>query len=170
MDDAQGLGHTVWNWKYHFVWRPKYCRKAVYGELRRCSGEVVRESAVHKESEVGEGHLAPDHVHLLGPIPRKYAVAQVVGFIKGKSALHVTRTFGGWRLSLTGYSFWTRGYDVSTTGKDGKVVRECIERQEEGGRRLEQLGMFKEKAPSGGSPWSSALSGSHIPSPRLYRR
>jgi putative transposase len=142
-ENVESVSHTVWNWKYHVAWIPKYRKKVVYGELRRRSGEVVRESAVQKESEVGEGHLAPDHVHLLGPIPRKYAVARVVHFIKGKSALHVARTFGGRRQNLAGYNSWTRGYYVSTTGKDEKIVRVCIERQEEEDRRLDQLGMFK---------------------------
>jgi putative transposase len=143
MDDAQSLSHTVWNCKYHVVWIPKYRRKVVYGELRRHLGEVFRELAVQKESKVVEGHLLPDHVHMLVSIPPKYAVAQVVGFIKGKSAIHIARTFGGRRQNFTGYNFWARGYYVSTTGKDEKAVREYIKKQEEDDRRLDQLGMFK---------------------------
>jgi putative transposase len=101
MDDAQSLSHTVWNCEYHVVWIPKYRRKVVYGELRRYLGEVFRELAVQKERKVVEGHLLPDHVHMLVSIPPKYAVAQVVGFIKGKSAIHIARTFGGRRQNFT---------------------------------------------------------------------
>ncbi len=143
MNDIQSLRHTVWECKYHVVWIPKYRRKALYLELRRYLGEVIRELARQKESRVEEGHLRPDHVHMLLSIPPKYAVSQVVGYIKGKSAIHIARNYLGRRSNFTGQHFWARGYWVSTVGKDEKAMREYIRTQEKEDRRLEQLNMFR---------------------------
>ena len=92
MNDLQSLSHSVWDCKYHVVWIPKCRRKVLYGELRKYLGQVLRELATQKKSRVVEGHLMGDHVHMLISIPPKYAVAQVVGFLKGKSAIHIART------------------------------------------------------------------------------
>ena len=89
MDEYQSLSHTRWECKYHVVFIPKCRRKTLYGELRRHLGEVFRKLAVQKESKIEEGHLMPDHVHMMISIPPKYAVSQVIGFIKGKSAIHL---------------------------------------------------------------------------------
>ena len=115
----------------------------LYGELRKHLGEVLRELSLQKESKVIEGHLMPDHVHILLSIPPKYAVAQVVGFIKGKSAIHIARAFSGRKRNFTGQNFWARGYFVSTIGKDEKAVREYINKQEKEDRRLDQLNLFE---------------------------
>ena len=144
MEDAQSLSHAVWECKYHLVWIPKFRRKTLYGELRRHLGEVFRELAQQRESRVLEGHLQSDHVHILISIPPKYAVAQVVGFIKGKSAIHIARAFGGWKRNFAGQNFWARGYYVSTVGKDETTVREYIKKQYEEDRRLDQMNLFKE--------------------------
>ena len=143
MNDLQSLSHSVWDCKYHVVWIPKCRRKVLYGELRKYLGQVLRELATQKESRVVEGHLMGDHVHMLISIPPKYAVAQVVGFLKGKSAIHIARTYGGQKKNFTGQNFWARGYYVSTTGRDEDSVREYIRRQEEEDRRLDQLNMFE---------------------------
>ena len=144
MNDRQSLSHTSWECKYHVVWIPKYRRKAIYEQLRRYLGSTFRELAIQKESQVIEGHLRVDHVHMLISIPPKYAVAQVVGFIKGKSAIHVARNFMGHRKNFTGQHFWARGYDVSTVGRDEATIREYIRKQEQEDRRLDQLNMFEE--------------------------
>ena len=145
MNDVLSVSHAVWECKYHIVWIPKYRRKVFYGQLRKHLGEVFRELARQRESRVEEGHLMADHVHMFISIPPKYAVAQVVGFIKGKSAIHIARTYGGRKRNFVGEHFWARGYYVSTAGKDEKVVREYIKRQEEEERRLDQLSIFKEE-------------------------
>jgi len=145
MNDVLSVSHAVWECKYHIVWIPKYRRKVLYGQLRKHLGEVFRELARQRESRVEEGHLMADHVHMFISIPPKYAVAQVVGFIKGKSAIHIARTYGGRKRNFVGEHFWARGYYVSTAGKDEKVVREYIKRQEEEERRLDQLSIFKEE-------------------------
>jgi putative transposase len=142
MDEFQSLSHTVWDCKYHIVWIPKYRKKVLYGELRKHLGDVLRELAMQKESRVLEGHLMPDHIHMLVSIPPKYSVAQVVGFIKGKSAIHIARTFGGRKSNFTGQHFWARGYFASTVGRDETVIREYIKKQEQEDRRLDQLNLL----------------------------
>jgi putative transposase len=125
------------------VWIPKYRKKVLYGQIRKHLGDVFRGLARQKESKVVEGHLMLDHVHMLVSIPPKYAVAQVVGFIKGKSAIHIARTFMGRDRNFTGQHFWARGYFVSTIGKDEKAIKEYIKKQEEEDRRLDQLKIFE---------------------------
>ncbi len=143
MDEYQSLSHTVWDCKYHVVWIPKCRRKVLFEQLRRNLGQVFRELARQRESEILEGHLMPDHVHMLISIPPKYSVAQVVGYIKGKSAIHIARTFLGRKKNFTGQSFWARGYFVSTVGRDEEAIRQYIKKQEGEDRRLDQLHMFE---------------------------
>jgi len=143
MEMQESLKHTVWDCKYHVVWIPKYRRKVVYKDLRRELGEVFRELAKQKESTVEEGHLQADHLHMLISIPPKYSVAQVVGFIKGKSAIHIARVFMNRRKNFIGENFWARGYYVSTAGKDEEVVRRYILQQETEDRRIDQLQLFR---------------------------
>lgn len=114
MYNVERLSHTTWDCKYHLIWIPKYRKKLIYGQLRKHLGEIFRDLSVQKESRVVEGHLMGDHVHILVSIPPKYSVAQVVGFIKGKSAIHIARNFSGHKSNFTGQSFWARGYYVST--------------------------------------------------------
>ena len=143
MDNSSSLNHSRWECKYHVVWIPKCRRKTLYGQVRKYLGEVFRDLARGKESEVLEGHLMPDHVHMLISIPPKYAVAQVIGYIKGKSAIQIARNYMGRRRNFTGMQFWARGYHVSTVGRDEQAVREYIRSQESEDRRLEQLSIFK---------------------------
>jgi putative transposase len=142
MDQNQSLNHTKWECKYHIVWIPKCRKKKLYGELRIQLGEILRELARHRESKVIEGHLMIDHVHVLVEIPPKYSVAQVVGYIKGKSAIHIARTYEGRQKNFTGQHFWARGYFVSTVGMDEKVIREYIKNQENEDKRQDQLDLM----------------------------
>ena len=143
MNEYESLSHTTWDCKYHVVFIPKCRRKTLYQELRRHLGEVFRRLALQKESKVEEGHLMPDHVHMLLSIPPKYAVSQVVGFIKGKSAIHLARTYGENRRNFVGQSFWARGHFVSTVGRDEEVIRNYIRNQEEEDQRLEQMNLWR---------------------------
>ena len=143
MNDVSSLNHTRWECKYHVIWIPKYRKKALFGQLRQYIGQVLRDLARSRESEVLEGHLLADHVHMLISIPPKYSVAQVIGFIKGKSAIHIARNYMGQRKNFTGHQFWARGYYVSTVGRDEETVREYIKAQEEEDRRIDQLNLFK---------------------------
>ena len=142
MDDYESLKHTRWECKYHVVFIPKCRRQKLYRQLRQHLGDVFRQLAQQRESRILEGHLVVDHVHMLISIPPKYAVAQVIGYIKGKSAIYVARTFGGRKRNFTGEHFWARGYFVSTVGRDEKAIREYIQRQEQEDRRLDQMKMF----------------------------
>ena len=143
MDDYESLSHSKWECKYHVVFIPKYGRKTLYGELRQHLGEVFRKLAMQKESRVEEGHLMPDHVHMMISIPPKYAVSQVIGYIKGKSAIHLARVYGERKRNFTGQHFWARGYFVSTVGRDETVIREYIRKQEVEDSRLDQLNMWR---------------------------
>ena len=127
MNDYESLKHTRWECKYHVIFIPKWRKKQIYGHLRKDLGTVLRELARHKESEVLEGHLMGDHVHMLVSIPPKFSVAQVVGYIKGKSAISIARNLIGRRRNFTGENFWARGYFVSTVGRDTEVIRDYIQ-------------------------------------------
>ena len=139
MDVYESLSHTKWECKYHVVFIPKYRRKTLYGELRQHLGEVFRNLAKQKECMIVEGHIMPDHVHMLISIPPKHAVSQVVGFIKGKSAIAIARRFGGRERNFTGEVFWARGYYVSTVGLDEAMVRAYIRNHEDEDERYDQI-------------------------------
>ena len=98
----------------------------LWDDIRRYLGDALRELALQKESKILEGHLRGDHLHMLVSIPPKYSVSQVVGYIKGKSAIHIARTYGGHRANFTGQNFWARGYFVSTVGADEAAIRSYI--------------------------------------------
>jgi putative transposase len=151
MDVLETLAHTTWECKYHVVFIPKYRRQALYGQLRMHLGLVFRGLAEQKECRVEEGHLMGDHVHMLLSVPPKYAVSQVVGYLKGKSAIHIARTYLGKRQNFTGQNFWARGFFVSTVGRDEETIRKYIRRQEEEDKRLDQLNLWNNEPPKGGS-------------------
>ena len=100
MNSINSLSHSRWECKYHVVWIPKCRRKVLFGQLRKHLGEVLHDLARQKQSKILEGHLHQDHVHVLISIPPKYSVAQVVGYIKGKSAIHIARTYLGQKKNL----------------------------------------------------------------------
>ena len=139
MDENESLSHTKWDCKYHVVFIPKCRRKVLYGQLRRNLGEVFRRLAAQRECRIEEGHLMSDHVHMMIAIPPKYSVSQVVGYIKGKSAIHVARVYGERKRNFVGQHFWARGYFVSTVGRDEAVIREYIRNQEKEYERMDQL-------------------------------
>jgi len=126
------------------VFIPKYRKREIYGSLRRNLGEVFRRLAEQKENRIEEGHLQSDHVHMMISIPPKYSVAQVVGYIKGKSAIYIARNFGERRRNFVGQHFWARGYFVSTVGRDEAVIRDYIRQQETEDRRQDQRDLFRE--------------------------
>src|SRR5450631_2142355 len=132
MDKFESLSPTAWDCKYHVVFIPKRRRRTLYGQLRQHLGEEFRKLASQKESRVEEGHLMSDHVHMMLSIPPKYAVSQVVGFIKGRR-----------KRSFVGQHFWARGYFVSTVGRDEEVIRQYIRNQEQEDQRLEQMNLWR---------------------------
>ncbi|OHX35370.1 IS200/IS605 family transposase [Methylomonas sp. LWB] len=143
MDENESLSHSKWECKYHVVFIPKCRRRTLYRALRKHLGEVFRRLASQKESRILEGHLMPDHVHMLISIPPKYAVSQVIGYIKGKSAIHLARVYGEKKQSFVGQHFWARGYFVSTVGRDETMIREYIRHQEQEDQRVEQMNLWQ---------------------------
>ena len=142
MQSYETQKHTTWECKYHIVFIPKCRKKVLDGQLRRELGVVIRELARQKESRVEEGHLMADHVHMMISIPPKYSVAQVMGYIKGKTAIHIARVYAGRRRSFVGQQFWARGYWVSTVGRDEAAVRRYIQEQEKEDWRQDQLSLM----------------------------
>jgi putative transposase len=126
----KSLAHSRWECKYHVVFIPKYRRKAMYGEIRASLGGIFHELARQKECRIVEGHLLADHVHMCIEIPPKHAVASIIGFLKGKSAVAIARQFGGKGKNFTGEHFWARGYAVSTVGYELEAVKRYIREQE----------------------------------------
>ena len=143
MDEPRTLNHSKCECKYHVVLIPKYRRKSLYVEIRPEIGKVFRELARRKECEIEEGHVMADHVHMMISILPKYAVSQVIGYLKGKSAIHIARTYTGRKKNFVGQHFWARGYFVSTVGRDEQVIRDYIRNQEAEDIRVDQLDLLK---------------------------
>ena len=139
MRQVESLSHTRGECKYHIVFIPKYRRKALFGQLRKELGEVFHRLARQKESRIEEGHIMSDHVHRMISIPPKYAVSHVVGYIKGKSAIHIARAYLGGKKNYVGLQFWASGYFASTVGRVEQVMREYIRHQEAEDRRIVQV-------------------------------
>ena len=127
----ESLSHSRWDCKYHIVFIPKGRKKILYGKIRKFFGPVFHEMASHRSSKIEEGHMLQDHVHMLIKIPPKYSVAEVIGYIKGKSAIAVARQFSGRKRNFNGERLWARGYAVSTVGFEEEQVRKYIQHQEQ---------------------------------------
>ena len=139
MRDYKSLSHTRWDCKYHVVFIPKKRKKAIFGAIRKHLGKILHELADQKECKILEGHLMTDHVHMCISIPPKYSVSNVVGYIKGKSAISIARHFMGKSRNFAGESFWARGYFVSTVGLDEEMVRAYIREEEKEDEHHDQL-------------------------------
>ena len=141
MDDNH-LSHATWNCQYHVVFASKYRTKRLYGDLRLELRDLFVRLSLQKGCRIEEGHLMPDHVHMLISIPPKYSVAHIVGFLKGKTALYVANKYARKR-KYRGYHFWARGYFVSTTGYNEQVVRRYIRDQEKADKASDHNDLFK---------------------------
>ena len=125
------LSHSRWDCKYHLVFVPYQRRKVLYGKIREFLGPLFHELAAQRKSKVLEGHMVQDHVHMMIAIPPKYSVAEVVGYLKGKSAIAVARQFGGRKKNFNGEKFWARGYAVSTVGFNEDQIRHYVRNQDQ---------------------------------------
>ena len=143
MDDSESLSHSKWECKYHVIIISMCRRKTLYEHLRPHLGQVFKRLSEYKESRIEEGNLMPDHEHMLISIPPKYSVSQVIGYIKGKSAIHLARVYGERKRNFVGQHFWVRGYFVSTVGRDEESIRQYIRHQEEEDKRLEQMHLWR---------------------------
>ena len=142
MMNPQSLNHSHWECKYHIVFIPKYRRKVLFGKIRVQLRETIRELAAHKECTILSGNVCIDHVHILISIPPKYSVSQVIGYIKGKSAISIARQFMGRARNFSGYHFWARGYFVSTVGADEVTIRQYIQNQKREDQKSDQQRLF----------------------------
>ena len=127
----ENLSHSKWDCTYHIVFIPKCRKKELYGKVRKFLGSVFHELAGQRRSKIVEGHMVQDHVHMMIQIPPKYAVAEVVGYIKGKSAIAVARQFGGRKRNFSGEKLWARGYAVSTVGFEKEQVQKYVKNQKQ---------------------------------------
>jgi putative transposase len=139
MRDYKSLTHSRWDCKYHVVFIPKRRQKLIFGPIRKHLGEIFHDLAKRKGVVIEEGHLMRDHVHMCISIPPKYAVSDVVGYLKGKSAISIARTFKGRQRNFNGEAFWARGYFVSTVGLDEETVKNYIRNQEKEDEHRDQL-------------------------------
>ena len=138
----ESLSHSRCDCKYHVVFVPKYRKRKLYGEIRRFLGPIFRELASHRNCKILEGHMVQDHVHMLITIPPKYSVSEVIGYIKGKSAIAVARQFHCKKRNFTGEQLWARGYAVSTVGFEVETIRAYIKNQERIDSQQEDEGSF----------------------------
>lgn len=137
------LAHTTWECKYHVVFIPKCRKKILYGNLRKYLGGILKDLVRDRGSEIEGGYLCSDHVHMVISIPPKFCVSEVIGYIKGKSAIYVARNFLGRRQNYGGYNLWARGYFVSTVGWDEETIKAYVRNQEEEDKKLEQGDLFR---------------------------
>lgn len=127
--DKNSLAHTRWECKYHLVFAPKYRRQIIYGNLRQDIGKILRELCERKGIEIIEAELCPDHVHMLVRIPPKFSVSEIMGYLKGKSALMIFDRHANLKYKYGNRHFWCRGYYVDTVGKNAKRIEEYIRKQ-----------------------------------------
>ena len=144
---SDSLAHTKWMCKYHIVFSLKYRRKVIYNQIRKDIGEILRTLCQYKGIEIHEGHLMPDHVHLLVSIPPKYSVSSVMGYLKGKSALMIFERHANLKYKYGNRHFWCEGYYVSTVGLNEETIRKYIEEQEQRDQAMDRLSVKEYKDP-----------------------
>ena len=128
-DDINSLSHSKWRCHYHVVFAPKYRRQAIYGKIKEDIGKIIRQLCDQKGIEIIEAELCPDHIHMLISIPPKYSVAQIMGYIKGKSSLMIFDRHANLKYKYGNRHFWCRGYYVDTVGRNKKAIQEYIRNQ-----------------------------------------
>ena len=143
MSELQKLAHAVWQCKYHLIWCPKYRFRILNGTLQKSVGDLLRQLCEWKNLEILEMNVQEDHVHLLLSIPPKFSVSEVVGFLKGKSAIKIFDKHLELKKRYWGRHFWAKGYCVSTVGLDEERIRQYVKWQKEKDRRVEQLKLWK---------------------------
>lgn len=150
--DKETLAHTKWNCKYHIVFAPKFRRQIIYGRIREEVGKILRTLCERKEIEIIEAELCKDHIHMLIAIPPKYSVAQIMGYLKGKSSLMIFDRFAYMKYKYGNRRFWCRGYYVDTVGRNQKRIEEYIQNQLKEDYQADQLSLFEPVEPFTGKP------------------
>ena len=128
-DDINSLSHSKWRCQYHVVFAPKYRRQVIYGKIKEDIGKILRQLCDQKGIEIIEAELCPDHIHMLISIPPKYSVAQIMGYLKGKSSLMIFDRHANMKYKYGNRHFWCRGYYVDTVGRNKRAIQEYIRNQ-----------------------------------------
>ncbi len=136
---ANSLSHTKWLCKYHIVFTPKYRRKVIYNQYRKTIGEIFRLLCKYKGVEILEGHLMPDHIHMLVSIPPKISVSSFMGYLKGKSSLMIFDRHANLKYKYGNRKFWAEGYYVSTVGLNEATIAKYIREQEKHDIAIDKL-------------------------------
>ncbi len=143
MRDINKLSHVVWECKYHLVWCPKYRFRILKGEVGMSVRDIIKQLCEWKNVEILEGNVQVDHIHLVLSFPPKYSISEMVGFLKGKSAIKIFDTYLELKKRYWGRHFWAKGYCVSTVGLDEKRIREYVRWQLKQDKAVEQLKLWK---------------------------
>ena len=152
-DDISSLAHSKWNCKYHVVFAPKYRRMVIYKKIRADIGKILRKLCEQKGIEILEAEACPDHIHMLIKIPPKYSVAQIMGYLKGKSSLMIFDRHANLKYKYGNRHFWCRGYYVDTVGKNTKRIEEYIRNQLQDDIANDQLSLFETVDPFTGEKY-----------------
>lgn len=150
--DKNSLSHTRWECKYHLVFAPKYRRQEIYGKLKLDIGKILRDLCERKGIEIIEAELCRDHVHMLVRIPPKFSVSEIMGYLKGKSALMIFDRHANLKYKYGNRHFWCRGYYVDTVGKNAKRIEEYIRRQIQEDQVNDQISLKEYIDPFTGKP------------------
>lgn len=145
--NENSISHTRWNCKYHIIWIPKYRRKVIFGKLRKEVGEIIRQLCSYKDVEIIEGSTGSDHIHLYVSIPPKYSIAQIVGYLKGKSSLMIFEKFANLKYKFGNRHFWARGYYVSTVGLNEATIKKYIREQEDADMMVDKVSVKETQDP-----------------------
>ena len=149
--DMNSLSHTTWRCQYHVVLTPKFRRRVIYREIRQDIGQILRKLCAEKGVEIIESEACPDHIHMLLSIPPKYSVAQIMGYLKGKSSLMIFDRHANLKYKYGNRHFWCRGYFVDTVGRNKEKIREYIRHQLDDDQMTDQISMKEYLDPFTGS-------------------
>ena len=150
--DTSSLAHTKWECKYHIVFAPKYRRQVIYGKIKYDIGQMLRKLCEYKGIEIIEAEACKDHIHMLVSIPPKYSVAQIMGYLKGKSSLMIFEKYANLKYKYGNRHFWCRGYYVSTVGRNKRAIQEYIRNQLQEDHAEDQLNIKEYIDPFTGTP------------------
>ena len=150
--DTSSLAHTKWECKYHIVFAPKFRRQIIYGKIKMDIGQMLRKLCEYKGIEIIEAEACKDHIHMLVSIPPKYSIAQIMGYLKGKSSLMIFEKYANLKYKYGNRHFWCRGYYVSTVGRNKKAIQEYIQNQLQEDYSDDQMSLKEYVDPFTGQP------------------
>lgn len=148
---VNSLSHTKWVCKYHIVFTPKYRRKIIYNQYKESIRDIIKQLCAYKGVEILEGHLMPDHVHMLVSIPPKLSVSQFMGYLKGKSSLMIFDKHANLKYKFGNRHFCAEGYYVSTVGLNEATIKRYIQEQEKHDIAMDKLSVKEYEDPFKGS-------------------